>query len=408
MKAFPIFPFATLVLLSLQCKKENDSLKTVDFACNDQPAVCDLSAANGNFAIEVFKQINHEEPADKNIFISPFSISTALTMTANGAAAQTFDGMWNALKISGLEQIAVNESYKKLLETLPHLDSGAKLKLANSIWPQVNYPVLENFLTTNATYFGSEVKPVDFENWEAVIEEVNGWVEDNTEGLIKETLKELPNGVVMLLINAIYFKGEWRNPFDPDNTHEADFYTESGIVKAEMMNIQRGNFLYFENDQFQAIDLPYGDSVFSMSVFLPKEGHDVKELIGEMNAGSWNEWLASFQNRELWLSFPKFKLEYDIKLKKVLSNMGMDLAFSDAADFSNMITGGGVKIDDVIHKTFVEVNEKGTEAAGVTVVEIIETSFGTVFNANHPFLFAIRDNKTNSILFMGKVVNPKG
>jgi serpin B len=396
------------IVILLQCKKSDNlpSQQAADFSCEDSPVTCDLTASNGLFAIDLFKKVA-EQKQEGNIFLSPFSISTALTMTVNGAKGQTYDDMNNTLKNKGMSQQSVNESYQQLLEVLPALDPKTKLKLANSIWPKLDYPVLQSFLDLNRQYFNSEVKPVDFKN-PGVIAEVNKWVEKNTDGLIKETLKELPPDVVMLLINAIYFKGTWKTEFDPKDTHEAMFYTSTDSVTVDMMHIQESDFAYFQTDLFQAIDLPYGDSIFSMSIFLPKEGHNVNEVIAELTPSNWDNWLSSFQPRPVELFLPKFKMEYEIKLKRTLSDMGMEIAFSDAADFSNMIGGGGVKIDEVIHKAFVEVNEEGTEAAAVTVVIIIETSAGskTTVNVNRPFVFVIRDNKTNSILFMGKVVNP--
>lgn len=412
MKIQPFLLVFGLGLLFTQCKKESSPpTNTVDFSCNDQPTVCELTAGNGNFALEVFRQINNDEPADKNIFISPFSMSTALAMTTNGAAAQTLDDMRSTLKISNLAMQSVNDSYKTLLATLPNLDANTKLQIANSIWPQTDYPVLPSFLDLNSTYFNSEVVPVDFKDAPVVIDKVNTWVSDKTEGLIEETLDELPSGVVMLLINAIYFNGSWKTKFDAADTEPATFNAPNGPEQVDMMHIAESDFDYFENELFQAIDLPYGDSIFSMSVFLPKAGHDANEVIEEMTPANWEQWISAFQLHAVELFFPKFKLDYDLKMKRTLSDMGMGLAFSDAADFTNMIDGGGVKIDEVIHKAVVEVSEKGTEAAAVTVVQIIETSAGAgppSVNVNRPFVFVIRDNKTNSILFMGKVVNPNG
>ncbi len=406
MKTHFLFPLL-LSLFFFQCKKSDTPLPDgTQFSCTQSPNTCELTDANGNFAIDIFKQINSESP-DDNLFISPFSISTALTMTVNGANSQTLDDMRNTLRINGLSMPTVNEAYKELLEVLPALDPKTKLKLANSIWPQLEYPVLQSFLDLNTQYYNSEIKPVEFKD-PAVIEQVNQWVEDNTDGLIKETLSELPPDVVMLLINAIYFKGTWKTEFKPADTQKANFYAADGLVEVDMMHIQENNFPFFSNDLFQAIDLPYGDSIYSMSIFLPKEGHNVGEIIGQMSAENWDAWVSSFSSTPVQLFLPKFKMEFDIKLKRTLSDMGMGKAFSDAADFTKMIDGGGVKIDDVIHKAFIEVDEKGTEAAAVTVVIIVETSAGSTptVNVNKPFLFVIRDNKTNSILFMGKMMKP--
>jgi serine protease inhibitor len=405
----PLSLFA-VSLIFFQCKKADDPTPQpgIEFSCDDSPVTCDLTAANGVFAFDIFKKLHNDAPAE-NMFISPFSISTALTMTVNGANGQTFGDMRNTLKINDLGMPDVNGSYKQLLEVLPALDPQTKLKLANSIWPQLDYPVLQSFLDLNKEFFNSEVVPVDFKD-PAVIGKVNQWVEDNTNGLIKETLQELPSGVVMLLINAIYFKGAWQTEFDAQNTHPADFHTAAGPVQVDMMHIPESDFAYFSNEMFQMIDLPYGDSIFSMTILLPKEGHTVNDVINQMNAANWKTWLAGFQTQPVQLFMPKFKMEYGVKLKRPLSDLGMGVAFSDFADFTKMIDGGGVKIDDVIHKAFVEVNEEGTEAAAVTVVIIIETSVGSMptVNVNKPFVFVIRDNRTNSLLFMGKMMTPEG
>jgi serpin B len=397
-------------LLFTQCKKENNQppVDTVDFNCSDQPTVCELTAANGDFAIEVFKQINSEEPSDKNIFISPFSMSTALTMTTNGAAAQTLEKMRNTLKINNLQMASVNDSYKTLIATLPNLDANTKLMLANSIWPQEDYPVLPSFLETNSTYFSSEVVPVDFKQSDVVVGKVNQWVSDKTNGLIPQTLDQLSPETVMLLINAIYFKGAWKTIFKEEDTHTADFSAPSGTVQVDMMHLAENDFPYFENALFQAVDLPYGDSIFSMTVLLPKENQNADDIISAMTPTTYNQWLGALQTQAVELFLPKFKLEYEVKMKRALSDMGMEVAFTDQADFHNMIDHNGIQIDDVIHKAVVEVNEKGTEAAAVTVVQIIDTSvhINPVVNVNKPFVFVIRDNKTNSILFMGKVMNP--
>lgn len=407
---FSILGLLALPLLLFQCKKESITLPGVNFSCEDQPTVCDLSAANGDFAISFFKQLNSEEETNKNIFISPFSISTALSMTTNGAAGQTLDDMRSTLKIGNLPMTQVNADYKTLLEVLPKLDPQTKLKLAQSIWPQVDYPFLNEFLKLNEDFYSSEVLPTDFRaDLPGSIDKVNLWVAGKTDGLIEEAVSELPGDVVMLLINAIYFKGTWKAKFAADLTSPAPFYSPDGAVDVDMMHIPEGAFSYYENGLFQAVDLPYGDSIFSMTVFLPKEGKTVEDVIAELSPENYKLWLSKFTTQTLDLYFPKFKMEYGAKLKRPLTDMGMGLSFSDAADFSNMIAGGGVKIDDVIHKAFVEVNEKGTEAAAVTVVVIVETSvqIPTLFKADHPFFFVIRDNKTNSLLFMGKMMNPK-
>ena len=401
--AFPFFFF----LFFFGCQDaENILPPPAEFSCENSPKSCELTAANGHFAIDIFKNIHGNSP-DDNIFISPFSISTALTMTTNGADGETLEQMRNALRINNLEINDVNGSYQELLEVLPNLDPQTKLKLANSLWPQEGAPVLPSFLDLSTNYFNSEVNTLDFRNPDAV-NIVNEWVSDNTDGLIENALAELSPEVAMLLINAIYFNGTWKSQFDPADTHQAPFYlAENDSASVDMMHIKEGTFPYFSNEIFHAVDMAYGDSIYSMSVFLPHPGHTTDEIMEAMNAESWETWLSSFRNQNVEIFFPKFEMEYEIKLRGILSEMGMDRAFTSSADFSKMFEGGNVNISEVIHKAFVEVNEEGTEAAAVTVVVILNSaSTNMLFNANQPFVFVIRDNKTNSILFMGKMMNP--
>ena len=407
-KSSIFFAFIAIIALFSSCNDNGITVPFVpnDFNCEADAKLCELTTANSQFGFELFQTLHKEEPND-NIFISPFSISTALTMTLNGANQQTYDDMAGTLHLGQLEQEQINASFKKLLTLLPILDPATKLRLANSIWPQKDYPVLDEFLRTNEDFFNSEIRPIDFSNSAPVIEEVNKWVEDNTEGLIKETLTSLPPDVVMLLINAIYFKGSWATEFNVEDTQQADFIQEDGTIEnVDMMHMTEHKFPYFQNDLFQAIDLPYGDSIYSMSILLPQEGKTVDDVVKALNVTSWEDWRTSFYTQEVDLFMPKFKMEYDAKLKPILSDMGMGVAFSNGADFSKMIDRGGVKIDEVIHKAFIEVDEKGTEAAAVTVVIIVETSVPIipVMNLNRPFVFMIRENQTNSVLFMGKLM----
>ena len=403
-----------LAILSISCLLQcNEDLPgpnpgpSADFDCADEPKACELTAANGNFAIDIFQTISEQEADDANMFISPFSISTALSMTLNGANGQTFREMQDALRTGALSLEEINLAYQTLLEVLPQLDPSTQLKIANSIWHQNDYPVREEFLDVNRDYYASEVLSVDF-GQEEIIDEVNAWVAENTNDLITEAIAELPSGVVMLLINAIYFRGSWQTEFDPDNTFTADFYSPNGPTPTELMHLPEASIRYFENEFFQAVDLPYGDSIYSMSVFLPKTDYTVQDVVNQLSPSSWDSWLEQFTDTNIELMLPKFSMEYDIKLKGTLPTMGMPLAFSDLADFSQMIEGGGVKIDDVIHKAFIEVNEEGTEAAAVTVVVVVETSAPLLpqFRADRPFFFVIHDNKTNSILFMGRLMEP--
>jgi len=280
----------------------------------------------------------------------------------------------------------------------------AKFQIANSIWIRLGHYVPPEFININKTYFDAEVTALDFYAPNAK-DIINNWVNEKTNGKIKEIVTDEDMMVaLMFLIDAIYFKGTWKYEFDPNDTQDAIFNLLDGTKKPCRMMTQENDFQYFRNEYFQAVDLPYGDSGFSMIVFLPLPGINIDDLISEFNQENWDFWLNSFSENTMELYLPKFKLEYKIELKKVLTALGMGIAFGDA-DFSKL---GGGYIGKVLHKTFVDVNEEGTEAAAVTMVRI---DFGSLIQDNimrvdRPFIFAIREESTGTILFMGKIVEP--
>jgi serpin B len=234
------------------------------------------------------------------------------------------------------------------------------------------------------------------------------WVEEETNGRIKELVgKPIDRLILMFLINAIYFKGTWTYEFDETETKDAWFYLPGGPRKRCKMMEQRGLFKYFENDTFQAIDLPYGDGDFSMTIFLPW-WTDVDSLITQFSQDNLGYWISCFASDSVDLYLPRFKLEWGQKLNDVLSGLGMGVAFGGSADFSKMYEGGGVWISEVKHKSFIEVNEEGTEAAAATVVVMAESAepMRLMIEINRPFLFMIRENVSGTILFIGKIVDP--
>ena len=343
-----------------------------------------------------------------NIFISPMSVATALSMTVNGADGQTKADMMATLEQNGLTIEQANAGFQQLLTLLPALDPAVQLQLANSIWYRQGFPVRQEFLNVNQEFYDSEVAALDFAA-PAAKDIINGWVKDNTNNLIESIISgEIEPDVVMYLINAIYFKGAWLHEFDPEDTYTDNFRLEDGsTTEVDMMNMGQTFFPYFANETFQAIDLAYGDSVFSMSILLPNPGHTVDEVIGQLNTDNWEQWTQSFEYSELFFSMPKFEMKYEKSLIKPLTNLGMGIAFGPGADFTN-IAEADLMIDEVLHKSFIEVNEEGTEAAAVTAVVIVETSVPLIpaFKADHPFVFIIRENQTNSVLFIGKMMDP--
>ncbi|MFQ5866021.1 MAG: serpin family protein [bacterium] len=368
-----------------------------------------LVESDNKFGLKLFKEIIKEEK-DKNVFISPLSVSMALGMTLNGANGETKAAMEQTLELAGMTTEEINQSYKSLIELLTNLDPKVIFQIANSIWCRQEITFEQEFINLNKTYFDALVQALDFNDPNSV-NIINAWVEENTNGKIKEIVDRIDSEIVMFLINAIYFKGTWTFEFDKDLTQDDLFTLPDGSQKTCKMMKLTGDLPYFENELFQAVDLPYGDALFSMTILLPKPQVDIDSLITEINQENWSQWMDSLSEQSVALSFPKFKLEYEIPLKEILKAMGMAIAFEPyQADFTKMYTGPeNVYISKVKHKTFVEVNEEGTEAAAVTSVEVGITSIGPSaipMRVDRPFVFVIRENHSQTILFIGKIVEP--
>jgi serpin B len=290
---------------------------------------------------------------------------------------------------------------------LTQLDPDVIFEIANSIWVRMGYPALPQFLDVNQTYFDAETRELDFSRLEAV-DIINGWIEEKTHGRIPDALDYIHPLAVMYLVNAIYFKGMWTYQFDPEDTMDAEFINQdSSRTPCHLMRL-KGELSYLETDNFQAVDLPYGNGKFSMTILLPQGETTPEDLIAQVTPEIWGQWMASFQVTDLNLCLPRFKLEYGILLNDILASLGMEVAFTPAADFTRINAGGGLFINRVIHKTFVEVDEEGTEAAAVTIVELIETVIGPGMTVNRPFVFAIRENHSGALLFLGKIVDFPG
>jgi serine protease inhibitor len=367
-----------------------------------------LVTANTKFGFKLFSEINQRDK-EENKFISPSSIAIALAMTYNGAQGQTQKAMAKALELEGLTLQQINSSNAALKSLLENPDPQIQLTIANSLWANQKISFQPDFLQRNRDFYKAVVSNVDFSNPETV-DIINGWVRENTKGKIDKIVEEITPDAAMFLINAIYFKGSWTNAFDPKLTTDSPFYLASGTEKKHPMMSQQGEYRYLENNDFQAVSLPYGkDGKVSFYVFLPKEKSNLETFTKTLNAENWEKWMNQFSSRDGSVSLPRFKMDYEIELKDALTALGMGEAFTNKANFSGI--GKNLAISEVKHKTFVEVNEEGTEAAAVTSVGITVTSavvkpepFKMVIN--RPFFTCIRDNQTGSILFMGSIVNP--
>ena len=368
-------------------------------------------AANTQFGFNLFNDI-HKTEQNKNIFISPLSISIALAMTLNGASGETEQAITNTLHLQGLDSESINTGYAGLRQALQVADPKVILAIANSLWARQDVPFKQDFLQRNTQFFGAEVSTLDFTD-PNTLPTINQWVNTNTNGKITKILDEINSDMVLFLINAIYFKGTWQTAFDPSRTRDGTFHLATGDEKQIPMMTRTGDYAYHENydAKFQAISLPYGDGRMSMYIFLPYRESDINTFLEGLTPENWERWVSEFREQEIFVSIPKFKLEYEKTLNNPLHSLGMGIAFAPGdADFSRMADletlGKNLYIGEVIHKAVVEVNEEGTEAAAVTSVGVRATSLPPQFIVDRPFFFAIRDNETKTVLFMGTVVDP--
>ncbi len=364
--------------------------------------------AGQRFSFELFKEVYALSGRD-NMMISSLSTSYALGMTYNGSAGSTRDAFRDVLHFGELDDAAVNEGYKELMGQLVQLDKQVEFSIANSIWYKLGFSVLDDFISTNREYFDAAVEELDFSD-PGARDVINAWIEDKTNDKIKEMLDYIPSDVVMYLVNAIYFNAKWKYQFDPKETTPGDFHLRDGSVsQAEFMKVN-GAFNHLAGKGFTAVELPYGDSAFSMVVILPDINSSLDALVDVLDEEGWESLLANPGVQNVQIEIPKFKYGFKSLLNDPLINLGLGVAFGGGADFSRIASGGGLQISRVIHQTFIDVQEEGTEAAAATIVEIRETASpggAAFFKADRPFLYVIRENSTSAILFMGKVEKPE-
>jgi serpin B len=362
--------------------------------------------SSNSFGLDLLREVV-ERDGRPNIVLSPFSAAMALGMTLNGADEETFDAMRSTLGFAGLTQEEINESYRGVIELLTQLDPSVRFNIANSIWMNEDVPFLDSFIEAVTDAFGARAESRDFGD-PATLAAINEWVDENTNGFIERIIDELDPALVMLLINAIYFDGTWTTQFDPDKTSRQPFTRADGsTVQVDMMSVSNPEFPFGGGTGYSAVELPYGGAAFSMVVVLPHE--DARAFAGNLDGDKWDEIISGLDPRELDLvSMPKFELSYDVFLNEALKAMGMDVAFRPGADFTRMSPspiGDLLCIDFVRQKTFIEVDERGTRAAAATAVGIRPTSFNGLI-VDRPFVFAIRERLTGTVLFAGLVGDP--
>jgi len=363
------------------------------------------------FAFDLYA---HLKGTEGNLFLSPYSISTALTMTYGGARGETADQMAEVLRLPATGE-AVHGAYGALQSDLNAAGEGGAFELvvANRLWGQEGYALMLDFLALLQRRYGAGLEQVDFAGaTEEARQTINAWIEKQTRDKIQELLKPgvLDAMTRLVLTNAIYFKGKWAEEFDKEATQDGDFYvTPEKNVAAPLMH-RTAKFGYFEGDSLKALELPYQGDRLAMVVLLPKAKDGLAALEASLSAEKVAEWIGKIRRREVEVALPRFKTTAEFSLGDTLVAMGMTDAFNpNAADFSGMTGAKDLFISAVVHKAFVDVNEEGTEAAAATAVVMRPLNGGggpPEFRADHPFLFLIRDTRSGAILFLGRILDP--
>jgi serine protease inhibitor len=371
-----------------------------------------LVAANINFGFKLYRAVL-KESTGQNVFVSPSSVAIALAMAYNGAAGDTKQAMARVLAIQGMKLDEVNRAFADLKSVLTKPDSNVRLQIANSLWARRGVTFKPDFIQSSTTFYGADVTDLDFSD-QAAPATINAWVSRNTNGKIGKIIGQISPDTMLFLINAIHFKGKWTQEFDKAKTQEETFTLANGSQKKHPMMSQAGEYNYYKGQNFQAVSLPYGDGHVSLYIFLPDNGTRLEEFHKGLTGENWESWMQRFARTPGDVVLPRFKVEFETDLNNPLKVLGMAEAFNaDRANFAGMVASGAqVFISKMKHKTFVEVNEEGTEAAAVTSAEVAATAmprprerFRMV--VNRPFFCAIRDNQTGTMLFMGSIEEPR-
>lgn len=369
-----------------------------------------ITIAQQQFGFALLAALQRENP-DQNLLISPISVAMALTMAYNGAATDTQTAMAAVLGLQGLRLEQVNRANQALLGHLANLDPSLELAMANSLWLNQNLPVHWEFVDQVRLIYGAEVANLDFADPDAV-RQINQWVSRQTRDRIPTILDTIPPQQLLFLLNAVYFKGAWTRPFNPDLTRDRPFTLTDGTVLNLPTMEQRGDYLYLETNALQVVSLPYGNQSLSLDIILPAPTGNLEQMIPHLTVDTWEAWSQELRSRPGRIQLPHFEMTYEANLIPALESLGMGIAFSDQADFSGL-TSLQAAINQVRHKTYLEVTEKGTEAAAATSVGITVTSapmaaeqpFEMVID--RPFAMVLRDRQSGTLLFLGIVRDPR-
>ena len=372
----------------------------------------DLVTAQIKLGLDIFREIVDQQPGN-NVFISPLSINLALLMAHHGAAGKTKEEIGRTLGIGGQSEQTIRQSLSVFKEFSKNKKTGVDISIANSFWIRKEIPLQQTFIETALGLYNAEVESLRFDD-PGAFATINSWVSKKTKQKITQIMGTIDQNAAAFILNAVYFKGQWSAQFDPGATRIKSFMLGNGTKKSHPMMFQSGSYSYYENERMQAALIPYEEGRIGMIIFLPKDNVSLAELYKNLDARHWKEWLSRFNDRNGAIILPRFKMEYAVRLDGILKTRGMNDAFDhDKADFKNMVMP--IKqwkfwIQEVKHKTFIKVNEEGTQAAAASYVaaSLGESDHPQPFSmiVNRPFFFAIEDNKTGILLFLGSITDP--
>ncbi|MDR1882180.1 MAG: serpin family protein [Prevotella sp.] len=408
-----LFVFAVLISCQTDELKTEDVPEEPGYISGEEIEPLYLTAAEkfislktNVFAFDLLRTVYRDEEEEKNILLSPLSASLALAMLNNGAAGQTQQEIQRTLGYDDITREEMNGYFQKLITAAQEADPYVTFRSANSIWTRNDFPVLEAFKEVNKSYYGAEIRSVDFGDPETR-DLINAWCAEKTNDKIKEILKEVKPGAVMYLLNALYFKSAWTWPFDKEETRNERFYNFDGTSPLLPTMQMQKNLSYGTNESYDLLELPYGKGLFSMILLLPKGEVTLSSVIGGLDAETWEQNLSGLFPADVEVKLPRFKVEYERQMTDDLKTLGMPSAFGSEADFS--LIHPGICVSDVKQKTFVEVNEEGTEAAAVTIIDMEMTALPDPeayrFHVNRPFLYFIKEKSSGVIFFVGAMKN---
>jgi len=405
-----LFLLSVIIMLAVlsACKddKNNKDVKEIKLTAKQQ----EIAVAGNEFSLGLFQKVAESETED-NFMISPLSINYAMAMTTNGAKNNTLNQMLAAMGFTDFSLSEFNNYFGYVMDELVGLDQNVNLSVANSIWYRNGFTVLPEFLDINQQYYDAEITALNFDSPDAV-NTINNWVSEATNNKIPTIIESISADVVMYLINAVYFHGTWKYEFDQSQTQTQNFYLQnSQAIETEMMKMEAELKFYYDAD-ISMVELPYGNGDFVMDIILPSSENSAADIVTDLDNERFTEITQGLANNNIVLSMPKFKFSFENSLIPALQSLGMsDLFIEGVADLSGINGDGGLFVSDVKHKTYIDVNEAGTEAAAVTSVEVGTTSVDPnaplYLNVDHPFIFVIRETGTGIILFTGVVRNPE-